>query len=69
MQTFDEFMDAYAAMYLRDVMRECNGVVSHAAKIAGRNRTDFYKVLRRYNIPYRMVKKRGKWERPIPEDW
>ena len=32
------------------VMRRCNGVVTHAARAAGRNRTEFYRLLARHGL-------------------
>jgi two-component system response regulator GlrR len=36
--------------YLEHVLRRCKGNVSAAARLAGRNRTDFYDLLRRYEL-------------------
>lgn len=66
--TYDEFIAMAARMYLQDVLREAGGVVAKAAVLAGRNRTDFYKLLRTQNIAYnKRPLKRGQWDRPLPE--
>ena len=36
--------------YLASVLRITNGNVSHAARLAGRNRTEFYKLLARHGL-------------------
>jgi len=42
--------DAFERSYLEMVLQRSNGNVSAAAKLAGRNRTDFYELLRRHGI-------------------
>ena len=42
--------------YLAQVLKMSNGNVSHAAQLAQRNRTDFYKLLRRYHLEPSMFK-------------
>ena len=37
-------------MYLEELLRRVNGNVSAAARVAGRNRTDFYELLHRYQL-------------------
>lgn len=54
--------------YLREVLSETT-TMQEAACIAGVNRTDLYKVMRRYGIKPARTMKRGQWDRPIPEDW
>jgi two-component system, NtrC family, response regulator GlrR len=41
---------AFDRAYLTFVLRRCAGNVSAAARMAGRNRTDFYDLLRRYEL-------------------
>ncbi|MBZ5708823.1 sigma-54-dependent transcriptional regulator [Nannocystis pusilla] len=45
-----EARDAFDRAYLQEVLRRCGGNVSAAAKMAGRNRTDFHELLRRHAI-------------------
>lgn len=42
--------EAFDRLYLMEVLRRSGGNVSAAAKLAGRNRTDFHDLLRRYEI-------------------
>ena len=46
----DDARRAFERRYLIDVLRICNGNVSSAARIAGRNRTEFYKLLGRHYL-------------------
>ncbi|WP_286237363.1 sigma 54-interacting transcriptional regulator [Neptuniibacter halophilus] len=58
-QVIPNFNDARAefeARYLRKVLQITEGNVSQAAKIAGRNRTDFYKLLKRHDIAAALYK-------------
>lgn len=50
MQTLKEGKQAFERGYLLSVLRITHGHVANAAKIAGRNRTEFYKLLNQYNI-------------------
>ena len=50
MQTLKESKQAFERGYLLSVLRITHGHVANAAKIAGRNRTEFYKLLNQYNI-------------------
>lgn len=56
--TFDEAMSRAAQDYLFRTVEACNGNVKNAAREAGRNRTDFYKLLARFRIQI---------QRPPPE--
>ncbi|MEM7407883.1 MAG: sigma 54-interacting transcriptional regulator [Pseudomonadota bacterium] len=49
-QTFEEATRAFEYRYLLGVLRLANGNVSHAARLAGRNRTEFYKLLNRHEL-------------------
>lgn len=49
-QTLKEAKDAFERDYLISVMRITQGRVSNAAQIAGRNRTEFYKLLGQHGI-------------------
>lgn len=48
-----EARDAFERAYLLEVLRRADGNVSVAARAAGRNRTDFYTLLRRHGITRR----------------
>ncbi len=50
MQTLKEAKQEFERNYLVSVMRITQGHVANAARIAGRNRTEFYKLLNQYNI-------------------
>lgn len=50
MPSLDNARDEFVQNYLRQTLRLAEGNVSRAARIAGRNRTDFYKLMRRYRI-------------------
>ena len=50
MPGYDEARDEFAKGYLVENMQLTEGNVSRAARLAKRNRTDFYKLLRRYEI-------------------
>jgi two-component system response regulator GlrR len=45
-----EARDAFERLYLVEVLKRSSGNVSAAARVAGRNRTDFYELLRRHGI-------------------
>ena len=47
---FDEARDEFARNYLRQLLELSNGNISRAARLARRNRTDFYKLLSRYKL-------------------
>ena len=48
--TFNEARAEFERLYLHKVLRMTDGNVSQAAGLAGRNRTDFYKLLSRHGI-------------------
>ena len=48
--SLDEAKRAFERRYLIDVLRISNGNVSGAARLAGRNRTEFYKLLGRHHL-------------------
>ncbi len=48
--SFSEARRNFEQQYLVRLMQITRGNVSHAARIAGRNRTEFYKLLRRHHI-------------------
>jgi len=47
---YDEARDNFAREYLRRNLQQASGNVCQAARIAKRNRTDFYKLLSRYRL-------------------
>ncbi len=47
---FDEARDEFARNYLRQLLELSGGNISRAARLARRNRTDFYKLLNRYRL-------------------
>jgi len=48
--TYDEARDAFARDYLKINLRSTAGNISQSARLAKRNRTDFYKLLARYRL-------------------
>jgi two-component system, NtrC family, response regulator GlrR len=50
MQTLKEAKQQFERNYLISVLRVSQGQVANAARIAGRNRTEFYKLLNQHNI-------------------
>jgi two-component system response regulator GlrR len=50
MQTLKEAKQEFEKNYLISVLRVSQGQVANAARFAGRNRTEFYKLLNQHNI-------------------
>jgi two-component system, NtrC family, response regulator GlrR len=48
--TFDEARERFSRQYLSENLRLTAGNVSQSARLAKRNRTDFYKLLTRYRL-------------------
>ncbi|AWL10853.1 putative transcriptional regulator ycf27 [Saliniradius amylolyticus] len=48
--SFAEARDTFERRYLADLLRATGGNVTQASRIAGRNRTDFYKLLERHHL-------------------
>jgi len=48
--SFDEARDEFTRGYLIQLLQLTEGNVSQAARLARRNRTDFYKLLSRYDL-------------------
>ncbi len=48
--TFDVARDEFTRTYLAQLLQITRGNVTQAAKLAGRNRTDFYKLLNRHEV-------------------
>jgi two-component system, NtrC family, response regulator GlrR len=55
--TFDESRREFELRYLVKLLQMTSGNVAHSARIAGRNRTDFYKILTRHHIVPSLFKK------------
>jgi len=49
--SFKQAKRAFEARYARALLRRCRGNISRAARLAGKDRKDFYEVLRRSGIP------------------
>jgi two-component system response regulator GlrR len=49
-KTLKDAKAAFERDYLTDVLRATHGQVSHAARMAGRNRTEFYKLLNQHGL-------------------
>ncbi|HEX2495103.1 MAG TPA: two-component system response regulator GlrR, partial [Steroidobacter sp.] len=48
--SFDEARDEFTRNYLSQILQITGGNVSQAARLAKRNRTDFYKLLARHQL-------------------
>ena len=64
-QTLKEAKQAFERGYLLSVLRITHGHVANAAKIAGRNRTEFYKLLNQYNIEPASFRDKKKVEKEV----
>jgi len=49
--SFKQAKRAFESRYARALLRRCRGNISRAARLAGKDRKDFYEVLRRSGIP------------------
>jgi two-component system response regulator GlrR len=59
--TLDEAKQSFERRYLIGVLRAVEGNISTAAKLAGRNRTEFYKLLGRHDLdPSRFRRRTGR---------
>ncbi len=56
MPSYSDARDEFSRKYLVDLLRLCRGNVSKAARLARRNRTDFYKLLARHGIDWSQFK-------------
>lgn len=59
MQGFAEARDEFTRSYLTQILQITEGNVSQAARLAKRNRTDFYKLLARHGLEPEMFKTSG----------
>lgn len=62
--SFDEARTEFTRNYLRQLLELSGGNVSRAARLAGRNRTDFYKLMHRYGLQHAEPKSADKLEQP-----
>ncbi len=68
MSSYDQARTEFTRSYLRQLLELSAGNISRAARLAGRNRTDLYKLLSRYNIDAKVFKNRAQNESlPIVE--
>ncbi|PXF32937.1 response regulator GlrR [Pokkaliibacter plantistimulans] len=69
-ESFPSFIEArnqFERNYLIKVLKLTEGSASQAAKIAQRNRTDFYKLLARHNLEPADFKPGGSQHQPLPD--
>ena len=59
MPSFDEARAEFTRSYLRQLLELAEGNVSRAARLAERNRTDFYKLLNRHDVDPAEFKQAG----------
>jgi two-component system response regulator GlrR len=57
--SFDQARAEFTRTYLRQLLELADGNISRAARLAGRNRTDFYKLLNRYSVDSAEFKSRA----------
>lgn len=65
MEPFGDYIKQAAIDYLKNVFYLCDNNMSDAAKIAGKNRTDMYKLINRYRLD--RAKPSGPLGTPIEE--
>jgi len=66
--TYDEARDTFARNYLTHNLQAAAGNITRAARLAKRNRTDFYKLLARYRVEVRDTKRDAEGTEPSPSD-
>ena len=66
--SFSEARADFEKRYLIKLMQVTEGNVTHAARIAQRNRTDFYKLLNRHNIEAAEYKPKTKVKEAPPAE-
>jgi two-component system response regulator GlrR len=67
--TYDEARDKFSHDYLTNNLQSTKGNISKSARLAKRNRTDFYKLLARYRIRPEDFKSTAAPNRNRDEDW
>jgi two-component system, NtrC family, response regulator GlrR len=60
--SFDQARMEFTRSYLRQLLEMAGGNISRAARLAGRNRTDFYKLMNRYGVDPAEFKNRSRAE-------
>jgi DNA-binding NtrC family response regulator len=65
---YDEAREEFSRRYLAKTLQRAAGCVSHAARLAKRNRSDFYKLLARHRIHPQDYKPGGPERRPTGEE-
>ena len=56
LSSFEEARRRFEREYLAQVLKITNGNVTQAARLAKRNRTEFYKLLQRHHLDPRLFK-------------
>ena len=59
MPTLDEARATFERRYIASLLSATDGNVTQAARIAGRNRTEFYNLLARHGLEPRDFRRRG----------
>ena len=57
--SFAEAQESFEREYLVKLLQITQGNVTHAARLARRNRTDFYKLLNRFHLDPEMFRRRS----------
>ena len=57
LKPFGEMRNAFEKNYLISILTVCEGNVTHAARLAGKHRADFYDLLRKHQLNARDFKK------------
>ncbi len=66
LQSLDEARTVFTRNYLRQLLELSAGNISRAARLAGRNRTDFYKLMSRHGLDPADFKKGERREAALP---
>ncbi len=53
MKSYAEKLEEFKKQTLTEYLEETRGNVTRAAKLAGRNRTEFYKVMKRHGLDFK----------------
>lgn len=65
MDSFDEARKQFERNYLVRVLKITSGNVAQAAKLAKRNRTEFYKLLQRYQLDFTLYRSQSRHEEKV----
>lgn len=63
--TLREVKEQAVRKYLERTLKRTKGNIAQAARLAGRNRTDLYKLIRRYGVQFKRTSRygnRGRWQ-------